>query len=348
MLLDNPSQSYINFGDGSYGQNPMADRLYFGALYGELDYYLMAGDDVADVLAQYNRLVGPAALAPKWALGYHQGCYGYYDQAKVLETVASYREARIPLDGVHIDVDFQDNYRTFTASPAKFPDGGRQVFAQLAERGIKASTNITAVVPSQPLDEEGRPSSYSVLDEGLARDAFIVDERAEGPGPAYPGSFVANENYGINYGSNPYPSPGAPQHSGPGSALGTYGHYPDLGRDEVRRWWGDQIRPLLEAGLEMIWLDMTDPATTASVCDSAPWKTLPLNLLVHDRRTDSPVPAAVIHNAYAQHMLGAIHDAVERHRDDHGVDKRTFIVARGGYAGVQRFAASWTGDSASD
>ena len=35
---------------------------------------------------------------------------------------ASYRAARIPIDGLHIDVDFQNNYRTFTHSEKKFPD----------------------------------------------------------------------------------------------------------------------------------------------------------------------------------------------------------------------------------
>ena len=167
---------------------------FFGALYGEIDYYFMAASDTQDVLKQYSTLVGAAALAPMWALGNHQGCYGYYDQGKVLNAIRQYRAHSIPLDGMHIDVDFQNNYRTFTASPKKFPNGGSDCFSQAAALEVKCSTNITGIVTSQPLDEASAKSPYSVLDSGLKMNAFIQDNRKEGAGPAYPGPFVMNES----------------------------------------------------------------------------------------------------------------------------------------------------------
>ena len=349
ILLDNESQTYMNFGASSSFNGNMYGKYFFGALYGEIDYYFMAGDDTQEVLKQYSTLVGAAALAPMWALGNHQGCYGYYDHNKVLSAIQGYRNAAIPLDGMHIDVDFQNNYRTFTASNLKFPGGGAPTFAAAAGLGVKCSTNITGIVTIQPLDEDGNATPYPVLDSGKALGAFVQDLRAEGQGPAFPGPFVTNESYGVNYRSNPYPSPGAPFNpSGSGTALGTYGYYADLGRQEVRDWWGEQYKPLLDAGLEMVWQDMTDPATQPSVCDSAPFKTLPLNVLMFDYTQNKMVPAAEIHNVFALNLISATHTGLLKLREAAGVDKRPFIIARGGFTGVHRYAASWTGDSASD
>ncbi len=357
ILFDNESQSYFNFGASSNYAGNMYGKYYFGALYGEIDYYFMAGVDTPAVLKQYTTLVGPPALPPMWALGYHQGAYGYYDQNKVLTAINAYRANNIPIDGVHIDVDFQNNYRTFTASPTKFPNGGKDCFDALAKLGVKASTNITGIVTMQPLDEAGQPSKYSVLDDGLAMNAFVMNVRAEdNPVPVNPLPFVTNENYGNNCGQNPFPSPGgspcgcqaADGHSYTGVQLGTYGHYADLGKLAVREWWGTLYKPLLDAGLEMVWQDMTDPATQPSVDDSAPWKTLPLNIMMFDYTQMKMVPSAEIHNVFALNLISATHTGLVNLRKAANIDKRPFIIARGGFTGVHRYAASWTGDSASD
>jgi alpha-glucosidase len=347
ILLDNESQTYMNFGASSSFNGNMYGKYFFGALYGEIDYYFLAGENAQEVLKQYSTLVGAAALAPMWALGNHQGCYGYYDQGKVISAIQQYRAAEIPLDGMHIDVDFQNNYRTFTASNLKFPGGGHACFAAAAQLGVKCSTNITGIVTTQPLDENGNATPYSVLEEGKELGVFVQDDRAEGPGPAYPDPYVTNESYGVNYGSNPYPSPGAGTENG-GVALGTYGYYADLGQLPVREWWGRQYKPLLDAGLEMVWQDMTDPATQPSVSDSAPYKTLALNVLMFDYTQNKMVPSAQIHNVFALNLISATHTGLVKLREEARVDKRPFIIARGGFTGVHRYAASWTGDSASD
>jgi alpha-glucosidase len=341
LFLDNESQSYFNIGQSSAFAGDMYGKYYFGALYGEIDYYFFACNTTADVLNQYTTLTGRAALAPMWALGYHQGCYGYFSQEKVLSAVQSYRTAKIPLDGIHIDVDFQNNYRTFTASPEKFPGGGAPTFQALANWGVKASTNITGIVSMIPEDETKMPVPYGVLTAGTTLDVFYKDIRIDDPAPpANPGYLVVNENYGVDTGINPYQPVG--------SNLGTYGHYADLGKMPVRDWWGTLYKPLLDAGLEMVWQDMTDPATQQSVSDSMPWKTLPLNLAVYDFTSGGSVAHAQVHNVFALNLISATYKGLKTLRQQSGVDKRPFIIARGGYAGVHRYAATWTGDSASD
>jgi alpha-glucosidase len=349
LLLDNESQTYFNVGQSSSYAGDMYGKYYFGALYGEIDYYFLAGNDTAEVLAQYSKLTGPAALVPMWALGYHQGCYGYFSQEQVLSAVQSYRKAKIPLDGIHIDVDFQNNYRTFTASPKKFPGGGAPTFQALAQWGVKASTNITGIVSSVREDETGNPAPYPVLNAGIAMNAFYQDVRTDDPAAANRGNFLVYENYGTDVkGFNPFQPPG--------SNLGTHGFYADLGRPAVRDWWGTLYKPLLDAGMEMVWQDMTDPAVQPNMAsqamnpasDSMPWKTLALNLSVFDFTSNSMVPHAQVHNVFALNLISATYEGLVKLRKQSGADKRPFIIARGGYAGVQRYAASWTGDSASD
>ncbi|MFJ3483067.1 TIM-barrel domain-containing protein [Pseudomonas sp. NPDC090202] len=363
VFFDNPSQSYFNVGANDYSN--MDGMYYFGALYGELDYYFMLGGQAADVVNQYTQLTGRPAFVPKYVLGYHQGCYGYFDQAKLTGAADAYRNAGIPIDGLHIDIDLQDNYRTFTSSQAKFPQIDA-MFSSLKSNGFKCSTNITAMITNNPLDESGNEAAYSTRDEGVAKGYFIKNVRA---GLPTDGSlFVGEENYGVNYGSNPYSYPPLKPVNGQ-TQLGSGGYYPDLGRPEVATWWGQQYQYLLSSGLEMIWQDMTDPAIYAyydtpqmqqAANDSpdpspaygeapppgevrvlSPWKTAPLDLMVTS--FGESVPHATVHNAFALLLSQATYNGINQLRPQ----QRNFIIARGGYAGLQRYAALWTGDSAS-
>lgn len=101
ILLDNTSQTFINFRQG--------DQYYFGALHGVLDYYLFTGNNVADILNEFAVLTGRTRIKPKYVFGYHQGGYGprYNKKKALLEVASKYRQWKIPCDGIHIDVDFQ-------------------------------------------------------------------------------------------------------------------------------------------------------------------------------------------------------------------------------------------------
>ncbi len=352
LFLDNPGQTYFNLGASDYSE--MYGKYYFGGLYNEMDYYFMAGDDVPDVISQYKTLTGPSAMPPMYALGYHQGCYGYYDQNRLQEAADSYRAAQIPIDGLHIDVDFQNNYRTFTNSEIKFPKVN-EMFARLHKQGFKCSTNITGIITIQPLDENGNKTKYETLDTGKAlktsdgTGAFIYNTRNYNP----PDSefYVANENYGCNTGFNPYQYPGAPFHPNCQQALGTYGYYPNIGDPKVQEWWGEQYTYLLTQGLDMIWQDMTCPAVVKSASAEAEYKTLPLDIMMYDF-DDQYKANAEIHNVFALNLIKSTYEGLTKIReglpDDHyNKDKRNFIIGRGGFAGVHRYAAIWTGDSAS-
>ena len=52
---------------------------YFLADYGDLDYYFIAGETLADVVRRYTWLTGRPAFTPKWSLGYSGSTMTYTD-----------------------------------------------------------------------------------------------------------------------------------------------------------------------------------------------------------------------------------------------------------------------------
>jgi alpha-glucosidase len=124
---------------------------------------------------------------------------------------------------------------------------------------------------------------------------------------------------------------------------------PDFNREEVRSWWGELHRPLLEAGVAGIWNDMNEPAGWGGDLRLG---RLPLiyrgqdtrRLLQADPRDpDSDVSHERVRNVYGLQECRATRDFLERARPG----KRPFVLTRSGAAGIQRHAAVWTGDNAS-
>jgi alpha-glucosidase len=335
LFLDNPSQSFFDTGAGDAPD--LQGRYWFGAVYGGLDYYFLLGDGPTDVLGQYTVLTGRSAMPPKYVFGFHQGCYGYYDRVRLEEVADAYRAARIPIDGLHIDIDFQDNYRVFTHSEMKFPQAAEMI-EDLRRRGFKCSAIVTPLLTNNPLDETGRIAPYPQR-EALLRQGSLLYNARVGEEPSG-NLFVASVSYGSNRGSNPYPYPPLLPNRDGVTPLGTTCNYPDLGRPDVQAAWGRQYAHLIEdLGIDMVWQDMTCPAAAAAA--DTPLSTLPLDLMVHNGARW--VPHGTCHNAYALFLLKATFEGVAALRPE----RRPFVVTRGGYAGLQRYAAIWTGDTAS-
>jgi len=109
-------------------------------------------------------------------------------------------------------------------------------------------------------------------------------------------------------------------------------HFPDFTDPEVREWWSGMIEKFMEDGQHGIWNDMNEPAFLEG-------ETFP-----QDTRHDydgQPCSHRKAHNVYGMQMARATY---------HGMKKavfprRPFGLTRSGYAGVQRYASTWTGDN---
>jgi alpha-glucosidase len=116
LFLDNTWRSWFDFGHRE------ANRIRIGADGGAIDYYLIAGPAVRDVVRRYTDLTGKAPLPPLWALGFQQSRYSYMSANEVRYIASTLREARIPSDVIWLDIDFQDRNRPFTTNRKTYPD----------------------------------------------------------------------------------------------------------------------------------------------------------------------------------------------------------------------------------
>ena len=132
IFVDNPA---VPFFDADSEQN---GTLLFGALAGDLDYYLFAGPTPDQVAKEYGHVTGYSALPPKWSLGYHQSRYGYRSQTEVLTIASTLRALQIPADVLYFDIDYLDSLQMFSWNLQAFPDPQwmNQLLGQLGFRRV--------------------------------------------------------------------------------------------------------------------------------------------------------------------------------------------------------------------
>ncbi len=114
--------------------------------------------------------------------------------------------------------------------------------------------------------------------------------------------------------------------------------FPDFTNAESREWWGDHYGRIVDWGVDGIWHDMNEVAVFAAHGEP----TLPLATR-HDfdgRGGDHREG----HNLYALLEARAGYEGMQRARPE----ARPWILSRSGWAGVQRYAWTWTGDCESD
>ena len=304
LFLDNTYRTHFDFGSSSQ------DCITFSADSGEMNYYFFWGPAIRKVLGRYADLTGHMPMPPRWSLGNQQSRYSYYSASVAEEVVRRYRADRLPLDVLHLDLDYMNGYRVFTWDPIRFPDP-KGFTRRLMESGVKVVTIVDPGVKYQPPAPGAPPSAphpeltaqdarYYVFDQGLAQGFFL--KRTNGQlhlGRVWPGDSV----------------------------------FVDFTLDAAARWWGDLHRAYVDQGVAGIWNDMNEPAdflerTGLSQTDYT----------FDDGGTHSSF--AKNRNAFALNMARATYEGLARLRPG----QRPFVITRAGYAGIQRYSTMWTGD----
>jgi alpha-glucosidase len=145
LFLDNPALPFFNLDHDHSG------TIGFGAMKGDLDYYVMAGPTPRQVSHAYARLTGFPQLPPKWTLGFQQSRYGYLTQDEVLGVAAGLRFTRIPADVIYFDIDYMDAMQMFTWNSQTFPNP-IQMNATLGQLGFhRVNIMEPLVLPSDRL-----------------------------------------------------------------------------------------------------------------------------------------------------------------------------------------------------
>lgn len=261
---------------------------------GMLRHYFIPGP-VSRAVERYTELTGRAGMPPRWSLGYHQSRWGYKNEKDVQDVVNGFKEHKLPLSAIHLDIDYMDGYRVFTVDQNRFPDF-QNLVKNLKDSGIKTVTIIDPGVKKDP--------EYELYQDGVRRGAFCrLPDGSLFTGLVWPGWTV----------------------------------FPDFTDPQTREWWGNYYQRLLEAGIDGFWHDMNEP------CSFSAWGGLefPDNVCHHLEGQDGDHVAA--HNIYALQMNRAGYEGLLRWHPE----RRPWLVSRSGWAGQQRYAWNWTGDTES-
>jgi alpha-glucosidase len=117
----------------------------------------------------------------------------------------------------------------------------------------------------------------------------------------------------------------------PGPAVFT-----DYTKETARHWWGDLHHVYTDVGVAGIWNDMNEPSDFVDKSGKSQ-----VDVVSDDGGTRSPY--AKNRNVFGTLMSRATYEGLQRLAPD----KRPFVLTRAGSAGIQRYAATWTGDNAS-
>lgn len=157
IFFDNTYHSYMNFG------KECQDYYYFGAENGNLDYYFISGEKMADVVSGYTYLTGTTPVPQFWTLGYQQSRWGYDSAAVIRDIAKKYREYEIPCDTIHFDIDYMDGYRIFTWNDKDYGKPG-ELINEIKDAGFKT---VCIIDPGVKVDE-----NYDVYREGIENGYF--------------------------------------------------------------------------------------------------------------------------------------------------------------------------------
>ncbi len=257
-----------------------------------IDYDVVAGDDLDQVIAGYRQLTGKAVLLPAWAYGFWQSRQRYETADQLLGVVKQYRQLDLPLDNIVMDWRYwaDPQWGSHKFDPTRFPDP-KGMIDQIHDLHAHFMISIW-------------PKFYPGTDNYKELDAkgFIYHRNIEQGARDWVG--FENSDY------DPY-SP------------------------EARAIYWRQVRDNLKVlGVDAWWMDASEPDIHSNL--DIPERTLRMG-------PTAMGPAAEFFNSYPLMHTTAVFDG-ERALDP---DKRSFILTRSGFGGLQRNgAAVWSGDVA--
>jgi alpha-glucosidase len=187
---------------------------------GDLDYYVIIGPSVREVVARFTQLTGRMALGPRWSLGFANTAMGLADapdaQAQLSGFIDRALAENIPISAFHYGSGYSSRglrRYVFTWNREKFPDP-KALNAKFHEAGMKLVANV------KPCLLDDHPAYPEVARAG----AFVNDAKT---GKPCVGQFWDG-----------------------------YGAHVDFTHPDGIRWWQEGLeRQVLDYGIEAGWND---------------------------------------------------------------------------------------------
>lgn len=294
-----------------------------------LDVYVITGKDIKDIVKQFRGLIGRSYIAPLWAFGYGQCRWSYMSADEVREVVKHYRELKIPLDSVYLDIDYMERYKDFTVDSGTFPD-----FKGFCEEMKEQHIRLVPIIDAGVKQEEG----YPVYEEGVKKGYFCKKEdgslfvAAVWPGKAvFPDMLnkEARDWFGEQYRFL--------------LDQGIEGFWNDMNEPAVF-YTEDRLKAVLEQidGFKGKNLDMKLFNEFRDLISSLSNNTEDYKMFYHDRNGEK-LRHDRVHNLFGYNMTRAAGEAFERISPE----KRILMFSRSSYIGMHRYGGIWQGDNKS-
>lgn len=335
LFFDNPSRAYF---DICHSQK---DRLIYAVEDSECVIYISYSSNLKEAYKKLTKLLSFPSVPKRSILGYHQSRWSYYSDRMIDDLLENFDKHRIPISAIHLDIDYMDGFRNFTYNAEAF-SSLKNTSDRLKDNNIDLITIIDAGLKydeAYPIYQEcvernillpSEARSQSILEGKLDINQLPSDSGDESRKNQVQDNIdIANDDKEIEIGKKNY-------YFGwvwPGHTV-----FPDFEQSSCRQWWSEKIRDFVETnGLSGIWLDMNEPANFNG--------DLPDKLITLSQDDDRSLPIfhKNWHNRFANQMSMATYEGLKEARPD----SRPFVFSRAAYAGLQKYAGAWTGDSMS-
>ena len=176
IFYDNPSSGVIDLGCERSGYWPPYAYASFDS--GDIEYYIITGDHIRDIVRGYTTLTGTTALPTYASLGYMASTMYYTEQEEncdqgIEKFIRELESQNLPCDGFHLSSGYttQNGKRcVFQWNTKRFPDP-KGFFDWMRAHGIFVSPNIKpALLNTHPL--------YDAFAE---QRAFLLDRNTGEP-----------------------------------------------------------------------------------------------------------------------------------------------------------------------
>ena len=152
----------------------------YSAQDGDLDYYVLAGPSLPDVVRRFSWLTGGQAFAPKWSLGFATTSMTIADapdaDARITDFIEKCRQHQIPCDSFHFGSGYTSigaRRYAFNWNRDKFPDPAATM-ARLKKAGMQPVTNLKPCL----LDDHPR------IDEAMSEGILVRERDTDKPAVA--------------------------------------------------------------------------------------------------------------------------------------------------------------------
>ena len=90
------------------------DKMFFWGPGGELDFYLIVGENFPRLLDRYTQITGRPIVLPLWGYGLMHICNIAMNQFEVLDDGKRYRQQKIPCDMIALEPGWMDKFYDFS------------------------------------------------------------------------------------------------------------------------------------------------------------------------------------------------------------------------------------------